>query len=184
MLLHLGGIKPFAPPVDASSTSAPFLPRLHRPRHGRAGLTTSSTAAITTTTREDRLPPSPMANAAAAPPDLLAHGDQDTDVPVQGARLLAEQLRSSSTEPVVYADLPRRAALVQPVPVHPVREPRRRDRRLRRLGHLTTGAADVQRPTSDLPGLTCSPTPHVTAGRLSGTCMYSSWDRRVTPAAC
>jgi acetyl esterase/lipase len=56
---------------------------------------------------EDRLPSSPMAyDVAVAPPIFLAHGDQDTYVPVEGARLLAEQLRSRSTEPVVYAELP------------------------------------------------------------------------------
>jgi acetyl esterase/lipase len=56
---------------------------------------------------EARLPSSPMAyDAAAAPPIFLAHGDHDTYVPVQSARLMAQRLRSRSTEPVVYAELP------------------------------------------------------------------------------
>jgi hypothetical protein len=37
-----------------------------------------------------------------------------------------------------------------------------------RPGQQTSSARQVS-----LPGLTCSPTPHVTAGRLSGTCMYA-----------
>jgi len=45
-------------------------------------------------------------NQAVAPPIFLAHGDHDTYVPVQSARLMAQQLRSRSTEPVVYAELP------------------------------------------------------------------------------
>ena len=36
----------------------------------------------------------------------MAHGDQDTYVPVESARFMAERLRSRSTEPVVYAELP------------------------------------------------------------------------------
>jgi len=44
--------------------------------------------------------------AAAAPPIFLAHGDHDTYVPVQSARLMAQRLCSRSTEPVVYAQLP------------------------------------------------------------------------------
>jgi acetyl esterase/lipase len=56
---------------------------------------------------EDRLPSAPMAHdAAVAPPIFLAHGDHDTYVPVQSARLMAQRLRSRSTEPVVYTELP------------------------------------------------------------------------------
>ncbi len=55
---------------------------------------------------EDHLPSSPMGyDAALAPPIFLAHGDQDTYVPVESARCMAERLRSRSTEPVVYAEL-------------------------------------------------------------------------------
>ena len=45
-------------------------------------------------------------DAAVAPPIFLAHGDHDTYVPVQSARLMAQRLCSRSTEPVVYAQLP------------------------------------------------------------------------------
>ncbi len=41
-----------------------------------------------------------------APPFLLVHGDHDTVVPAEDARLFAERLRESSTRPVVYAELP------------------------------------------------------------------------------
>lgn len=56
---------------------------------------------------EDRLPSSPMGyDAALASPIFLAHGDQDTYVRVESARFMAERLRSRSTEPVAYAELP------------------------------------------------------------------------------
>jgi acetyl esterase/lipase len=45
-------------------------------------------------------------DAAAAPPFFLAHGDQDSNVPVEGARALAAKLRAESPGPVVYAELP------------------------------------------------------------------------------
>ena len=136
----------------------PFLPRLHRPRHGRAGLTTSSTAAITTTTREDRLPSPLMAyDAAAAPPPIfwrmaIRHRRAGAGRPTPGRAATKEVNRAGGLRRAA-----RRAALVRPVPVHPVRERRRRDRRLRRLGHLTTGAADVQRPTSEPPRIDVRP---------------------------
>jgi hypothetical protein len=94
-------------------------------------------------------------------------------VPVQGARLLAEQLRSRSTEPVVYADLPggqHSFDLFQSIRFENV--PDGIDAFIAwvisRPGQQTSSARQVS-----LPGLTCSPTPHVTAGRLSGTCMYA-----------
>jgi acetyl esterase/lipase len=43
---------------------------------------------------------------ADAPPFFLAHGDQDTIVLVEDARTFAKTLRSSSSNPVVYAELP------------------------------------------------------------------------------
>ncbi|MGZ4504994.1 MAG: hypothetical protein ACXVW3_13965 [Nocardioidaceae bacterium] len=43
---------------------------------------------------------------ANAPPFLVAHGDHDTLVPAEGARAFVERLRSVSTQPVVYAELP------------------------------------------------------------------------------
>ncbi|WP_433235178.1 alpha/beta hydrolase [Streptosporangium sp. CA-135522] len=41
-----------------------------------------------------------------APPFFIAHGDRDTMVLVENARLFAEKLRSTSSNPVVYAELP------------------------------------------------------------------------------
>jgi acetyl esterase/lipase len=41
-----------------------------------------------------------------APPFFIAHGDRDTMVPVEVARDFADRLRSVSTNPVVYAELP------------------------------------------------------------------------------
>jgi acetyl esterase/lipase len=41
-----------------------------------------------------------------APPFFVAHGDQDTVIPVDGARRFAEALRDVSRAPVVYAEFP------------------------------------------------------------------------------
>ncbi|MBD3646337.1 MAG: prolyl oligopeptidase family serine peptidase, partial [Pseudomonadales bacterium] len=41
-----------------------------------------------------------------APPFLIIHGDKDTLVPVEEARLFAERLSATSTSPVVYAEIP------------------------------------------------------------------------------
>ncbi|HUJ65276.1 MAG TPA: alpha/beta hydrolase, partial [Acidimicrobiales bacterium] len=41
-----------------------------------------------------------------APPMMLVHGTNDSLVPVDGARRMAEALRRSSNQPVVYAELP------------------------------------------------------------------------------
>ena len=41
-----------------------------------------------------------------APPMFIAHGDQDTLVFPEHARLLVARLRATSTNPVVYAELP------------------------------------------------------------------------------
>lgn len=41
-----------------------------------------------------------------APPFFVAHGDQDTYVPVTEARRFVERLRATSDSPVVYAELP------------------------------------------------------------------------------
>ncbi|GAA4587420.1 alpha/beta hydrolase [Planotetraspora phitsanulokensis] len=41
-----------------------------------------------------------------APPFFIAHGDRDSIAPVEGARLFAGKLRSTSSSPVVYAELP------------------------------------------------------------------------------
>ena len=139
------------PPHPFPSTATPA-------RHGRAGLTTSSTAAITTTTREDRLPSPLMAyDAAAAPPPIfwrmaIRHKRAGAGRPTPGRAATKEVNRAGGLRRAA-----RRAALVRPVPVHPVRERPRRNRRLHRLGHLTTGAADVQRPTSEPPRIDVQP---------------------------
>jgi len=41
-----------------------------------------------------------------APPFFLIHGDHDTLVPAESARLFADRLRERSTQPVPYAELP------------------------------------------------------------------------------
>jgi acetyl esterase/lipase len=41
-----------------------------------------------------------------APPFFIAHGDHDTLIPVEAARLFAGRLRASSSNPVIYAELP------------------------------------------------------------------------------
>ena len=52
-------------------------------------------------------PSSPMAYSGKdAPPFFVVHGDQDRYVPVEAARLFAEHLRDSSSNPVVYVELP------------------------------------------------------------------------------
>ncbi len=49
---------------------------------------------------------SPLAYVAAnAPPFFVAHGDLDTIVLVEDARAFVEKLRSTSVNPVVYAEL-------------------------------------------------------------------------------
>jgi acetyl esterase/lipase len=53
------------------------------------------------------LPSSPLDYLhEGAPPFLIAHGDQDTYVPVEQARGLTTRLRDISESPVVYAELP------------------------------------------------------------------------------
>jgi acetyl esterase/lipase len=56
---------------------------------------------------DGRASSSPLAYVRAdAPPFLLAHGDRDTIVLVEDARRFVQELRQSSTNPVVYAELP------------------------------------------------------------------------------
>jgi acetyl esterase/lipase len=55
----------------------------------------------------ERQPSSPLEYVdAKAPPFFVAHGDRDTLVLVDDARRFVEQLRSASSQPVVYAELP------------------------------------------------------------------------------
>jgi acetyl esterase/lipase len=52
------------------------------------------------------VPSSPVAYVGSdAPPFFVVHGDLDAMAPVQSARLLVERLRSTSSNPVVYAEL-------------------------------------------------------------------------------
>ena len=44
--------------------------------------------------------------ATWTPPLLIVHGDRDTLTSATRARVLAEQARSASAEPVVYVELP------------------------------------------------------------------------------
>jgi acetyl esterase/lipase len=57
---------------------------------------------------EEALPSSPLAHVRSeAPPFFVAHGDLDTLVLVDDARRFVERLRSTSRNPVVYAELPK-----------------------------------------------------------------------------
>jgi acetyl esterase/lipase len=52
-------------------------------------------------------PWSPLSyDGAGAPPFFVAHGDHDSLLSAEGARLFAGRLRRSSSNPVVYAELP------------------------------------------------------------------------------
>ncbi len=52
-------------------------------------------------------PFSPLAYpGVGAPPLFIAHGDRDSLIPVETARLFAERMRGGSAGPVVYAELP------------------------------------------------------------------------------
>jgi len=83
------------------------------------------------------VPSSPVAYVGSdAPPFFVAHRNRDTLTPVEGARLFAERLRSTSSNPVVYAELPGGAACVRPVPFPLLRDGNRRNRRLHRLGEI------------------------------------------------
>lgn len=59
-----------------------------------------------------RIEPGPLPSSPAdyvhpdTPPLLIAHGSQDTFVPPEHARPLVARLRVTSTNPVVYAELP------------------------------------------------------------------------------
>jgi acetyl esterase/lipase len=56
---------------------------------------------------KERSSSSPLAYVGtAAPPFFVAHGDRDTVLLVEGARRFVERLRSASSNPVVYAELP------------------------------------------------------------------------------
>jgi acetyl esterase/lipase len=80
---------------------------------GFEGADTSVTAAISLygyygpLDADERPPSTPLAYVGpGAPPFFVAHGDLDMHVPVEGARLFVDRLRSTSQSPVVYAELP------------------------------------------------------------------------------
>jgi acetyl esterase/lipase len=78
---------------------------------GFEGADTSVTAAICLYGYYGSLDGRPSSSPAAylrpdAPPFLLAHGDRDTLVLVEDARRFVEGLASTSSSPVVYAELP------------------------------------------------------------------------------
>jgi acetyl esterase/lipase len=80
---------------------------------GFEGANTSVTAAIClygyygSLDASEHLPSSPQAYVRTdAPPFFVAHGDQDTIVLVEDARAFVERLRSTSSAPVIYAELP------------------------------------------------------------------------------
>jgi acetyl esterase/lipase len=55
----------------------------------------------------DQSPSAPLAyHGTDAPPFFVLHGDRDSVIPVQMARLFAERLQTASSNPVVYAELP------------------------------------------------------------------------------
>lgn len=55
----------------------------------------------------DQRPSSPLSYLKAnAPPCFIVHGDQDTLIIVDDTRAFVEQLRATSSSPVVYAELP------------------------------------------------------------------------------
>jgi acetyl esterase/lipase len=82
-------------------------------QHGFEQVDTSVTAAICLygyyggLDGDRQIPSSPLGYLRAdAPPCFLAHGDQDTVMLVDDARRFVGQLRSTSSNPVVYAELP------------------------------------------------------------------------------
>jgi acetyl esterase/lipase len=65
---------------------------------------------------------------------FVAHGDRDPLVTVEGARLFVKRLRSTSSNPVVYAELPGAQHSFDLFHFPPLRYGCRCDRGLRRLG--------------------------------------------------
>jgi acetyl esterase/lipase len=73
----------------------------------RSPLPFPSTATNGALAADDEHPSSPVAYVRTdAPPFFIAHGDRDTLVLVDDARLFVERLRGTSASPVVYAELP------------------------------------------------------------------------------
>jgi acetyl esterase/lipase len=92
---------------------AALTPNDPRFQPGFEGADTSVTAAIClygyygSLDADERTPSSPQAYVRRdAPPFFVAHGDRDTLVLVEDARPFVQRLRRSSSNPVVYAELP------------------------------------------------------------------------------
>jgi acetyl esterase/lipase len=94
------------------ASSAALTPNDPTFQPGFEGADTSVTAAISLygyygAVASDGPPSSPLAYVKTnAPPFFVAHGDQDTAVIVDDARRFVAQLRTTSSNPVVYAELP------------------------------------------------------------------------------
>ena len=79
---------------------------------GFEGVDTSITAGIGLygyygpLTDDEDLPSTPLAYDGDAPPFFVLHGDHDTYTPPDGARALVEHLRTVSSNPILYAELP------------------------------------------------------------------------------
>ena len=57
-------------------------------------------------TDDERLPTTPLAYGGDSPPFFVVHGDQDTYTPPDDARELVAHLRTVSSNPILYAELP------------------------------------------------------------------------------
>ena len=57
-------------------------------------------------TDDEDLPTTPLAYDGDASPLFVIHGDHDTYTPPEGARALVEHLRTVSSNPILYAELP------------------------------------------------------------------------------
>lgn len=95
------------------AASAALTPNDPAFQPGFEGADTSVTAAISlygyygAVDEAAGVPSSPVAYVGSdVPPFFVAHGEKDTMAPVEGARVFVERLRSTSSNPVVYAELP------------------------------------------------------------------------------
>jgi acetyl esterase/lipase len=86
--------QPGFPDTDTSVAAAICLYGYHGHYYGHDDTTASPSTCPADHARPD------------APPFLIVHGDQDTSVPVQTARHFTHRLRTTSANPVVYAELP------------------------------------------------------------------------------
>lgn len=83
-----------------------------------------------------------------APPTMLIHGANDSLVPVEGARRMAEALRQKSHQPVVYAELPHAQHAFEIYASLRTRHTVRAVERFLAYVRATTGAARVEQEAS------------------------------------